>query len=369
MTTTWLTHDEYGRRSPYPDTIKRAGVIAETVPRRAGASVALASGTLALFTIEIPHRAGLKNGDPFVGTGQAIDQSDAGGEAHRTVVTSITFASGTTALSGGTHLWFALYDDKLNLLAQTADDTAPTWAANAEKNMELTEPYKLPAFPSPNNVNDEPPAFYYVGICVAATTPPTLRATGADGTVGARAPALFGRSSTGLTTTPPNPAAAITANDGWAWAAVGRTNLCTNPEAETDTTGWTNGGLVTFERVTSLTGNAAEHGLTTGFHCVGNESGDNARDTIGVTNGRTYRYSAKVYLDSNTAGGIKLQVRNSAGTIKVTSAFFTTLDGWADLAVEVTADESADWTFRIAQEGIGATDFYFSRVLVYEEPA
>ena len=132
-----------------------------------------------------------------------------------TQITSITFVSANTALSGESHLWFALYDSGLNLLRQTTDDTSPTWAANSELTRNLTTPYPLSSL---NQTEFTP--FYYLGICVVASTMPNLYGANATGVLGLLAPPLYGQSSTGLTGTAPNPAAAITQRDGYAYAYV-----------------------------------------------------------------------------------------------------------------------------------------------------
>jgi len=72
-----------------------------------------------------------------------------------------------------------------------------------------------------------------------------------------------------------------------------------------------------------------------------------------------------VYIDSLTATGIKLQVRDAAGNIEAQSAIFSAVDGWAEISVVVTADEAATWKFRVCQQDAGDVDFYFSRVFVY----
>jgi hypothetical protein len=64
-------------------------------------------------------------------------------------ISNINFVSGSTAESGGSHLWFALYDDgraaptgKLALLGQTADQTgAAAFAANTNLGLSLLTPY------------------------------------------------------------------------------------------------------------------------------------------------------------------------------------------------------------------------------------
>jgi hypothetical protein len=79
------------------------------------------------------------------------------------LVSSIAYFAGTTALGTGSNQWFALFDRNRNLLAITADDTDTAWGANAAKRLALTTPYRTPAA-----------GLYYVGLCVVASTMPTL---------------------------------------------------------------------------------------------------------------------------------------------------------------------------------------------------
>jgi hypothetical protein len=130
-------------------------------------------------------------------------------------VTSLSFISGATALVSGTspHLWFALFDNSRNLLRQTTDDTAPTWANNTLKTVNLSSTF-LTTYTGT----------HYVGVMVVAGgggTQPTL--AGVDTLVVhliGKAPIMGGNSSTGLTATAPNPAAAITASSPLPWCGI-----------------------------------------------------------------------------------------------------------------------------------------------------
>ena len=75
----------------------------------------------------------------------------------------------------------------------------------------MTTPYTVPTT-----------GLYYLGYFITATTVPTLKGGTAKtgGQLNGTAPILFGTSSTGLTTTLPNPAAAITAGTASFWACV-----------------------------------------------------------------------------------------------------------------------------------------------------
>jgi hypothetical protein len=164
-----------------------SGGIAQTYPRHmvlGSDGAALTSGTMEMVLIYLPGK---------------------------TRITSITFQSGATALATGTNQWFALYDINRNLLRQTVDDTSTAWAANAMKTLALTSTYVTPNA-----------GLYYLGIMVAATTVPTLRMLAGFTASGALnlAPVVCGASSTGLTTTAPNPAAAITVQNSLMFAYV-----------------------------------------------------------------------------------------------------------------------------------------------------
>lgn len=128
-----------------------------------------------------------------------------------TLITSITYVSATTGATLPTNQWFALYDSSRNLLAQTVDDTTTAWAAGTPKTL---------AFASPFTTTYS--GIYYLGIMVAATTVPSLYAiSSAAGTaVLALPPIATGTSTTGLTTTAPNPAAAITVSTAIPYAYV-----------------------------------------------------------------------------------------------------------------------------------------------------
>ncbi len=116
-----------------------------------------------------------------------------------TLVTSATFCAGTTAMSGGTHGWAALYDSSLALVgSQSANDTGITWAANAAKTFTFGSTYTTTYT-----------GLYYVGLLMVASTMPTMCGQTIGIGISGMAPAMGGNSTTSLTTTAPNPAAAI----------------------------------------------------------------------------------------------------------------------------------------------------------------
>lgn len=123
-------------------------------------------------------------------------------------ITSITFASGSTALAVGTHQIFGLYDDDLGtssgtaraLLRGTSDDTSTAWAASTAKTLNLTSTYTTTRS-----------GFYYLGLLVAASTPPNIISQNASNAVIGALGSIPGgnTTNTGLTALP-NPAAAPT---------------------------------------------------------------------------------------------------------------------------------------------------------------
>ncbi|MFF4369633.1 hypothetical protein [Streptomyces sp. NPDC001594] len=84
------------------------------------------------------------------------------------VITTVSVRSGATAAGTPTNYWVALYDSSATpaLLAQSADQTSTAWAANTTKQLALTAPVTITRT-----------GIYWVGIMVAATTPPTLLGT------------------------------------------------------------------------------------------------------------------------------------------------------------------------------------------------
>lgn len=117
------------------------------------------------------------------------------------VVTSLTCASGGTQANSPTHWWFALYSPALALLRQTADQTTTPWGFTQPVTLALSSPYTVPTS-----------GLYYAGVMVTAATPPNISAQANTATaLMGLAPILGGSSTTGLTTTAPATAAALTA--------------------------------------------------------------------------------------------------------------------------------------------------------------
>lgn len=119
-----------------------------------------------------------------------------------TVVSNILFQSSTTALSGGSHGWASLHNGSRVLLGQSVNDTGITWATNTLKTFALAAPVTISST-----------GWHYLGLCVVATTMPTLVGVAPNnaGLTGQLAPVVGGYSTaSGLTTTAPDPAPALT---------------------------------------------------------------------------------------------------------------------------------------------------------------
>ena len=126
-------------------------------------------------------------------------------------VSNIMWHSATTAGASITSWRFGLYDLSRNLLATSADQGAAAWAAQTMKTLAMTTPYLIPTT-----------GLYYIGMYMTATTIITSKGGTAKtgGQLAAQVPILHGISTTGITNTLPNPAAAITAGLVNAWCAV-----------------------------------------------------------------------------------------------------------------------------------------------------
>lgn len=133
-------------------------------------------------------------------------------------VSSISWMSGTGGASM-TAQWACLLDKSRVPIVTTIDDGANAWPTNTVK-----------TFPIATTLGGSTPGAYtppadievYVGILVAGTTPPLIKASTIDVALAAIAPAISGSSSTGLTGpgTLPNPAAALSAQPRIGYAVV-----------------------------------------------------------------------------------------------------------------------------------------------------
>lgn len=139
-------------------------------------------------------------------------------------ITNINYQSGfLSSESGGSHLWYALYDDgrgsstagQLALLGQTADQTgAATLAANTNLGLSLILPYRTTYS-----------GLYYVGFMCVATGMPNLVTKNLGSSlaiqIGNSAGAFIsGTAGSGLLNLAPNPSGAITATTNMNFAYV-----------------------------------------------------------------------------------------------------------------------------------------------------
>lgn len=124
------------------------------------------------------------------------------------IVSNLVWMSATTALSSGSNQWSALFDADRNKLAISADATSGAWAANTAKTFALSASYTIPSS-----------GLYYHGLCVVASTVPTLAGQSTLAGIQGIAPILSGYADTGLTNPAscPTTAAAITALNVTAW--------------------------------------------------------------------------------------------------------------------------------------------------------
>ncbi len=119
-------------------------------------------------------------------------------------VTGITFVSGSTAESAGSHLWYALYKADLTFMAQSTDDTGGTsFGANTAFRKALTAAQVCPYS-----------GLYYLGFAAVATCPTLLcmvaANTNGQGAIAGMTPILGATSTGSLTGTAPSPAGALT---------------------------------------------------------------------------------------------------------------------------------------------------------------
>jgi hypothetical protein len=179
---------EYTYATPANQNLGVTGTLAETMPRETcpevNTAVPTASGTLFMQAI-------------YLKAGQ--------------LVSNIAVSSATTAAVTPTGGRVGLYDGSRNLRATSADQATTAWAANTLKTLAMTTPYRVPTS-----------GLYYIGFYMAATTVITTKGGTAKtgGQLASSVPILHGTSSTGLATTLPDPAAAITGGLVTIYAAV-----------------------------------------------------------------------------------------------------------------------------------------------------
>jgi hypothetical protein len=123
-----------------------------------------------------------------------------------TVISNISFTSGNTAGATLTNQWFTLHNSSRVALARTADATSAAWAANTTKTLAIAQATAGTA----SSYTTTYSGLHYLGVMVAATTPPSLIGAGRLITGGSSAQGL-GATSSGQTTPPTVTAGAFTA--------------------------------------------------------------------------------------------------------------------------------------------------------------
>lgn len=122
------------------------------------------------------------------------------------VISSIGFISGNTAAASLTNHWFTLHDLNRVALARTADATTAAWAASTAKELAIAQTTAGTA----SSYSTLYAGFFYLGVMIAGTTPPSLIAEGRLIAGAATAPGL-GATNSGQTTPPTVTAGAFTA--------------------------------------------------------------------------------------------------------------------------------------------------------------
>jgi hypothetical protein len=123
-----------------------------------------------------------------------------------TVVNSISFVSGSTPAASPTHQWFGLYDQNRVQLATTVNDTTTAWGAGSIKTLNISRT----ASGSASSFTATYSGLYYLGICVAASTTPTLLGGATAGSPLHTLAPQFGVSNGGQTSPPTFPFTATT---------------------------------------------------------------------------------------------------------------------------------------------------------------
>jgi len=173
--------------------LRSASIIGETTPRAGmlNTGLLLVTQTLYLAAVALPAGA---------------------------VVGHLQFA-GAAGMTTPSHWWFGLYDNLLNQLAVTADQTTTAWGATAYQSLAIA----TVASGAAASFTTTYTGLYYIGIMTEAATPPTLISGGnASSASIAQTPVLAGTSDTGQTTPPafPHQATALTPISNVIYGAV-----------------------------------------------------------------------------------------------------------------------------------------------------
>ena len=151
-------HPEHANQSLW---LAPSGALAETFPRfNAQISQSISSGTVVAVAIGLP-----KN----------------------TIVSNITFCTGSAAESGGSHGWYALLDSTLHVLAVSADQTGATaWGNASLVTLAMGSPYTVTTA-----------GLFYVAVSVTASGMPNFMGMSISGTQAiARSPVMCGTAGT-----------------------------------------------------------------------------------------------------------------------------------------------------------------------------
>ncbi|MFJ8049317.1 right-handed parallel beta-helix repeat-containing protein [Streptomyces luteogriseus] len=122
-------------------------------------------------------------------------------------ISSITFVTGGTAAGTPTNQWFTLHNSSRVALARTADNTTTAWAANTAKTLNIAQTTAGAA----SSYTTTYTGLHYLGVMVAATTPPNLVGEGSMPAAVANAAPGFGPTNSGQTTPPTVTGSAFTA--------------------------------------------------------------------------------------------------------------------------------------------------------------
>ena len=124
----------------------------------------------------------------------------------------IAYASSSTAASAPTHWWYGLWDNNLNQLATTADQTNTAFAATTLKSLAIA----TIASGASATFTTTYTGLYYLGFMMAAGTVCTIPINTpiTSSVLMLLSPPLAGTSTTGLTTPPAFPSTATALNSG-----------------------------------------------------------------------------------------------------------------------------------------------------------
>lgn len=123
------------------------------------------------------------------------------------VISSISFVSGGTAGASLTNQWFTLHDSSRVALARTGNDGSTAWPANTAKTLNIAQTTAGTA----SSYTTTYAGLHYLGVMIAASTPPNLVGEGSLPASVANASPGFGGANTGQTTPPTVTSGAFTA--------------------------------------------------------------------------------------------------------------------------------------------------------------